>query len=68
MFNFIFNIYISLKLPNILLNNGIIKIADLGFAKELNHKNALTKSMLGSIKTMAPEIREGKPYGLNSVY
>jgi serine/threonine protein kinase len=31
-------IHRDLKLPNILINNGIIKIADLGFAKRLNNK------------------------------
>ena len=31
-------IHRDLKLPNILIDNGVIKIADLGFAKRLNNK------------------------------
>ena len=39
---------------------GILKIADLGFAKQLSDENDLTRTILGSLLTMAPEIIEGK--------
>lgn len=54
----------DMKLPNILKHNGQLKIADLGFAKELKHDRALTVTILGTPYTMAPEILEEKPYGL----
>lgn len=49
----------DLKLENILLSNGVAKIADFGFAKELAQ---VTNTVLGSPITMAPEILEGKNY------
>lgn len=54
----------DIKLPNILKNNGQLKIADLGFAKELNNGRQLTGTVLGTPYTMAPEVLEEKPYGL----
>lgn len=47
------------KLANILKHNGIIKIADFGFAKLLNN-NQNAQTMLGSPLNMAPEVLEGK--------
>jgi serine/threonine-protein kinase ULK/ATG1 len=49
------------KLANILKHNGIIKIADFGFAKILGD-DAFTTTMLGSPLNMAPEILGGKDY------
>lgn len=49
------------KLANILKHNGIIKIADFGFAKILGDE-AFTATMLGSPLNMAPEILGGKDY------
>ena len=49
------------KLANILKHNGIIKIADFGFAKILG-EDAFTTTMLGSPLNMAPEILGGKDY------
>ena len=49
------------KLPNILLHNGMIKIADFGFAKLLGNES-FTNTMLGSPLNMAPEVLEGKEY------
>ena len=49
------------KLPNILMHNGIIKIADFGFSKILGDE-AYTTTMLGSPLNMAPEILEGLDY------
>lgn len=41
------------KLANVLLDNGICKIADLGFAKQME-KKSLTTTILGTSLTMAP--------------
>ena len=46
----------SLKLANILRHNGTLKIADLGFAKELKSDKDLVKTILGTSLTMAPEV------------
>jgi len=49
------------KLANILKHNGIIKVADFGFAKILDD-DTYAKTMLGSPLNMAPEILGGKDY------
>lgn len=49
------------KLANILKHNGVIKIADFGFAKLLGNQD-LTSTMLGSPLNMAPEVLGGKTY------
>lgn len=51
----------DLKLANILKHNGIIKLADFGFAKLLGTDN-YTATMLGSPLNMAPEVLDGKEY------
>ena len=52
-------IHRDLKLANILRNNdGELKIADLGFAKQLNSEQDLTRTLLGTSVTMAPEVLE----------
>lgn len=40
------------KAANVLLHNGVAKIADLGFAKIV--KNKMTGTVLGTCVTMAP--------------
>jgi serine/threonine protein kinase len=50
------------KSANVLLHNGIAKIADLGYAKILKNEVYAT-TILGTNWTMAPEIMESKPYG-----
>lgn len=50
------------KLANILLHNGMIKIADFGFAKLLGSGDSFTETMLGSPLNMAPEVLEGNKY------
>jgi len=52
----------DLKLQNILLKDGSIKIADFGFCKILSRRNDLTSTIVGSPIYMAPEILKGKPY------
>ena len=46
------------KLANILIHEGVLKIADLGFSKQAN----LAKTSLGTGAYMAPEIMEFKQY------
>lgn len=54
------------KLANVLLHNGICKIADLGFAKQMQTGRSLTTTILGTSLTMAPEILNEKPYGMEA--
>lgn len=48
------------------MHNSTVKIADFGFAKELYQKTSLTRTVLGTPYTMAPEVLEEKPYGLDA--
>lgn len=41
------------KVANVLLDNGVCKIADLGFAKQMEEKS-VAKTILGTSVTMAP--------------
>ena len=50
------------KTANILLHNGVAKIADLGFTKILKDK-VITTTILGTSVTMAPELLENQSYG-----
>lgn len=50
------------KLANVLLHNKVCKIADLGFAKQMEERE-IAKTILGTSVTMAPEVLEEKPYG-----
>jgi serine/threonine protein kinase len=54
------------KLANVLLHNGICKIADLGFAKQMKKDGALTTTILGTSLTMAPEVLDERPYGMEA--
>lgn len=59
----------DIKLDNILRHKNsegevILKIGDLGFAKELKDSSSLTTTALGTAITKAPEVIEKKPYGL----
>jgi len=51
----------DLKLENILLHKGKVKVADFGFSKLLD-EGSMAKTLLGSPMTMAPEIYDGTPY------
>lgn len=53
----------DLKLTNILLHNGVVKIADFGFCKSLTAPDQMAQTMLGSPLYMAPEILKGEDYG-----
>ena len=59
-------IHRDLKLANLLRHNGLIKIADLGFAKELKDEKQLVGTILGTSLTMAPEVLEGLKYGMDA--
>ncbi|CAD8199038.1 unnamed protein product [Paramecium octaurelia] len=54
----------DLKLANILIHNSTLKIADLGFCKQLSDPNQKEKLSLGSLGNMAPEVVEQQPYGM----
>ena len=49
-------IHRDIKLANIFIHDNRIKIGDLGFAKRLDNKYAMTETRLGTPMTMAPEI------------
>jgi serine/threonine-protein kinase ULK/ATG1 len=54
-------LYRDLKLANILLHDGQIKVADFGFAK-LMIVDEYAKTVLGSPLNMAHEVINGKEY------
>ena len=56
-------IYRDLKPENIMvLENGYIKFFDFGTVKEVNNNNNRTKTFIGTISYMAPEIFTGQGY------
>ena len=59
-------IHRDLKLPNILIANDVLKIGVLGFAKRLENLDGVVKEALGTLGTMAPEVIEFKPYGIQA--
>ncbi len=53
-----------MKTKNIFLTkDGIIKIGDLGIARELRSVNDFATTMVGTPHYMSPEIFSRKPYG-----
>ena len=48
------------------MHKSCCKIADLGFAKALTDPDAVTETVLGTSLSMAPEVLEGKKYGLEA--
>lgn len=54
----------DLKPDNILSHNGVYKIADFGFSKEIDPVAEVGMTTLGTVTTMAPEVLKKKPYGL----
>ncbi|CAK62109.1 unnamed protein product (macronuclear) [Paramecium tetraurelia] len=59
-------IHRDIKLANILMHNDQVKIADLGFCKQLQNKDMEVTLCLGTIGTMAPEVARYDSYGLQS--
>lgn len=53
------------KLANVLLHQGNCKIADLGFAKQMEKKKT-TGTILGTSLTMAPELLRELKYGMEA--
>jgi serine/threonine-protein kinase ULK2 len=53
------------KVENVMLHNGVCKLVDLGFGKQLKDSD-VTQTKLGSNLTMAPEVMQRKPYGFNA--
>lgn len=49
------------KVENVMLHDGVCKIVDLGFGKQLMGEE-VTRTKLGSNLTMAPEVMQGLPY------
>ncbi len=56
----------EVKPSNILLHNGILKLADFGFCKPLKDARDLAQTMLGSPIYMAPEILNGEVYTMKA--
>ena len=54
-------IHRDFKLDNVLVHNGLVKIADFGFSKILDD-SSFTETILGSPLNMAPEIIKGHSY------
>jgi serine/threonine protein kinase len=52
----------DVKPENILINNGRLKLADFGFAKNVVSHNTLQKSMVGTPLYMAPQILKRERY------
>ena len=58
-------IHRDLKPDNIVVNNGVYKLVDFGFSKQIEHLTEDIKhTCLGTITTMAPEVIQRQPYGL----
>jgi serine/threonine protein kinase len=55
-----------LKPTNILFHNGVIKLADFGFCKELMKAQDMTHTMVGSPLYMAPEVLKGLIYDIRA--
>ena len=53
------------KLANILLHNGVVKVADFGFSK-IQNEIETNKTILGSPLNMAPEMFKGESYDLKA--
>ena len=56
----------DMKPGNIFLKNGKIKIGDFGFCKQLDTREGLAQTQLGSPLYMAPEVLFGNNYDLKA--
>lgn len=52
----------DIKLSNILMNDGVIKLADFGFAKEAE----VSDSNVGTLNYKAPEVAKSEPYDIKA--
>lgn len=52
----------DMKPDNIFFHNGLIKLGDFGFCKNLNSAEDMARTMLGSPIYMAPEVLKGEIY------
>ena len=52
----------DLKPDNIFFHEGVIKLGDFGFCKNLESADQMTRTMLGSPIYMAPEVIRGQVY------
>lgn len=52
----------DLKPANILFHDGVVKIADFGFCKELIRPGEMARTLIGSPMYMAPEVLRGRKY------
>ena len=64
-------IHRDLKPDNIFLTDknqvrNQVKIGDFGIAKELDSKDHLAKTLVGTPNNMAPEVVQGEPYNTKS--
>lgn len=55
-------IHRDLKPANILMKHGECKISDFGFAKNLEHENAIMKSIVGTPLYMSPQLLKKVKY------
>jgi serine/threonine protein kinase len=57
-------IHRDLKPENIFKHNEKYKIGDFGFCKIFQSLNDLTRTPLGTLVSMAPEVIDSAPYGI----
>lgn len=58
-------IHRDLKSDNIISHNGVYKICDFGFSKQMmDPDNEIFQTTLGTRGTMAPEVSNNQPYGI----
>ncbi|KAF1332547.1 Camk/camk1 protein kinase, partial [Globisporangium splendens] len=57
-------IHRDIKPENVLLSGDNVKLCDFGFAKELSHSREQSVDSCGTPGYAAPEILDGKPYGI----